>query len=271
MSNIYGVAGYPVKHSLSPVIHNMLFEYYNLDCVYKKFDIAPEDFENQIEVMGKQGVKGLNITIPHKTTALETVDCIEPYALSVRAVNTIRFDGVKTYGYNTDGIGFIKALEKANVSVKNKKIAILGAGGAVNSVVKISLLNGAEEVMIFARNAEKAKKVAEATGASYAILNEYKNYDYDIIVNATPVGMFPNTDECVIDEMKPGVFAFDLIYNPDKTSFMALAEKCKSRAENGLWMLIYQAFESFKIWHNIVPDEKIAEKIYNRLKEVLNE
>lgn len=271
MSNIYGVAGHPIGHSLSPVIHNMLFEYYNIDAVYEKFDIAPQDFENTMDIMWKQGVKGINVTIPHKVKALETVDCLEPFALSVRSVNTIRFDGNKTYGYNTDGIGFIKALEKAGQSVENRKIAILGAGGAVNSVAKICMLKGAENVTIFARNIEKAQIVAEKVGTSCAILNEYKNYDYDIIVNATPVGMFPNTEECVIDEIKSGVFAFDLIYNPEKTSFMKLAEKCGSKAENGLWMLIYQAFEAFKIWQGINPDEIIAEKIYKRLNEVLNE
>ena len=271
MTNIYAVTGHPVNHSLSPLIHNMLFEYYNLDCRYEKIDILPENFEEETKTLFKSGVKGLNVTIPNKVAALESVDCVDPYALSVRAVNTIRFDGVKTYGYNTDGVGFIKALEKNNVSVKDKRILILGAGGAVNSVAKKTLMEGAGEVRILARDVNKAKILAERIGADYDSLSKYEEYDYDILVNATPVGMSPKIGESVVSSVKKDTFVFDLIYNPSVTELMKIAHKYGARAENGLWMLIYQAFESFRIWHGIEPDETIAERIYKKAEEVLNE
>jgi len=270
MSDFYGVVGHPIGHSLSPLIHTMLFEYYNLDCKYEKYDIAPENFEKETEKLFKFGVKGLNVTIPDKIAALESVDCVDPYALCVRAVNTIRFDGSKTYGYNTDGIGFIKALNKFGVSVKDKNILILGAGGAVNSVAKKSQMEGAKKVTILARDINKAKVVAERLDTDYGDLADYEKYDYDILVNATPVGMYPKTGASVISSVKTGSFVYDLIYNPETTRLMEIAHKCGAKAENGLWMLIYQAFESFRIWHNIEPDEIIAEKIYIKAGETLN-
>ncbi len=271
MSDIYGVAGHPVGHSLSPLIHTMLFEYYNIDAEYKKFDIAPEIFEEETKMLFKSGVKGLNVTIPDKIAALESVDCVDAYALGVRAVNTIRFDGEKTYGYNTDGIGFIKALEKNQVTVKDKKVLILGAGGAVNSVAKKTLMEGAGEVTVLARDINKAKILAERIGINYGSLSDYEKYDYDILVNATPVGMYPKTGESVVSSVKKDAFVYDLIYNPGVTKLMEIARINGARAENGLWMLIYQAFESFRIWHGIDPDETIADIIYKKAEEFLNE
>ena len=270
MSDIYLVAGHPIGHSLSPLIHTMLFEYYNLDCRYEKIDIAPEEFEEKSKELFSMGVKGMNVTIPDKIAALESVDCVDPYALSVRAVNTVRFDGSRTYGYNTDGIGFIKALGKSGISVKGKNMLILGAGGAVNSVAKKSLMEGASKITILARDIQKAEALAERIGVEYGSLSDYEQYDYDILVNATPVGMHPNPGVSVVDTVKPDTFVYDLIYNPETTRLMEIARLSGAKAENGLWMLIYQAFESFRIWHGIEPDEIIAQKIYTKAGDTLN-
>ena len=267
----YFVTGHPIGHSLSPVIHNVFFKAAEIDETYGIADVVPENFKEKLESF-RNNIKGFNVTIPHKIAAFNSVDFKDDYAQKVGAVNTVKVDGGKFYGYNTDGIGFIKALEKKGVSVKGKTVCILGAGGAVNSIsVKINLC-GAKEIIILARRKEQAELICKNHGFGIAdTLDNFEKYNYDILVNATPVGMYPNQEQSPLEDFKPCEFVYDLIYNPSKTEFLKKAEQKGINCDNGLWMLLLQAAASFEIWTGNYPLDETLEKAYECALKALEE
>lgn len=266
----YAVIGHPIGHSISPLIHTMLYEYYGLDEKYTSIDIPPEHlrevFEEKLSTL-----KGFNVTIPHKRDVFNLVDSLDGYAQRVGAVNTVKCDGRKTKGYNTDGDGFIRALKRYSGNAVGADVVIIGAGGAAVSVaVKLSD-EGAGSVTVLARDIKKAENICSKLDCkAYAgTLDDYRPHGYDIIVNATPVGMHPNEGESCVSLFQSGSIAYDLIYNPYTTAFLEKAQEQGAMAVNGLWMLIYQAFSAFEIWTGISPDEEISLKIFEKAKEVL--
>ncbi len=265
------VTGHPIGHSLSPVIHNVFFKEAGLDENYGIADIAPENFTEKLDSF-RNCKKGFNVTIPHKIEAFNSVDFKDDYAKKVGAVNTVKVDGGKLYGFNTDGVGFIKALEKKGVSVKDKTVCILGAGGAVNSIsVKINLC-GAKEIIILARRKEQAELLCKNHGFGIAdTLDNLGKYNYDILVNATPVGMHPNADQSPVDDFKTCEFVYDLIYNPFKTEFLKKAEQKGINCDNGLWMLVLQAAAAFEIWTGSYPLDETLDKAYKSALKALGE
>ena len=272
LTDKYFVTGHPIGHSLSPVIHSAFFEHFNLKESYGIKDIAPEDFAKELESLRKSDKKGFNITIPHKIAAFNGADVLEEYAKKVGAVNTIKIEGGKLYGYNTDGIGFIKALEKCSVSVEGKTVCILGAGGAVNSIAVKTHMMGAKEIIILARRIQQAEALCKKHGFGiYDSIENLEKYNYDILVNATPVGMHPNEGKSPVDDFKPCEFVYDLIYNPFKTEFLKMAEKKGIKCDNGLWMLVLQAAAAFEIWTSLYPAEAALCEAYKRLVKALEE
>lgn len=242
-----GLLGRKLGHSYSPQIHRCLGAY-----DYALFEKEPEDLESFL----RQGIfRGLNVTIPYKKAVIPFCDTLTPIAEKLGAVNTIirNGDGSLT-GHNTDYFGFKSMLQKSGLCVANKKVLVLGSGGASNTVVSVLKEHGAN-VVVISRNGE----------------NNYKNIDKHadaaVIVNATPVGMYPETLSSPVDiSIFPNLEGvLDLIYNPANTMLMQQTQKRNLVAVNGLWMLVAQAKESAE-WFtdNTLPDNKISE-IYNQL------
>lgn len=266
-TKIFGVLGHPIGHSLSPVMHKAFFKEKKINADYFAFDVDEKNLGDAIHGADALKFCGLNVTIPHKISVIKYMDEISEEARLINAVNTIKFDYVKDLiiGYNTDGIGAINAIEKnLNDGLKGKKIFILGAGGAAMAIIFSALSNNAE-ISIYNRTVEKAILIGNDVKEK---LNKYlkvvhlKNLkdelkDNDIIINATSVGMFPNADECPINEycIPKGKVVMDIVYNPIETKFLESAKKRNCMTINGVDMLVEQGAEALKIWLNMEPEE----------------
>lgn len=263
-TNVVGIIGDPVEHSMSPLMHNAAFEYLNLDYVYVPFKVSSHELKSAITGAKSLNIKGLNVTIPHKTEVINYLDSLDKSAELIGAVNTIKFDDNHAKGYNTDGIGAVKAIEEIS-TVENKKIIILGAGGASRAVSFQILIDGAKELIIANRTPENALELqndlTEKLNANVKCVDleeELKNelLDADILINTTPIGMYPNVDQEPLLKagmMHENLIVNDLVYNPLKTGLLKEAEKAGAKTISGIKMLIYQGMESFRIWTGVNP------------------
>ncbi|ORX22349.1 shikimate dehydrogenase [Thermoanaerobacterium sp. PSU-2] len=272
-TSIYGIIGHPIGHSLSPLIHNYAFENLDFNSVYVSFDVNEEDLKDAIIGIKALGIKGLNVTVPHKESVIKYLDRISDEAKLIGAVNTIKNNSGSLEGYNTDVTGFMESLKEHNVDVAGKNAVILGAGGAAKAVAVGLALLGVKSIYVCNRSIDKAKELSihmgnnfniKSLGISYNDLNMLD--EIDILINATSVGMYPNVDVSPIGEdvVAKAKFVYDIIYNPEKTLFLSYAEKYRIKYINGLDMLINQAIDSFKIWTGANFDKKI---ILNFLKK----
>ena len=254
-TDIVGLIGHPVEHSFSPPMHNAAFKKLNMDYVYTPFDVNPNNLENAIIGAQALNIKGLNVTIPHKIEVMKYLDEIDEVASLIGAVNTVDFKDLK--GYNTDGIGAIKAIGEVT-KVKNKSVVIAGAGGASRAISFYLAKYGADNLTILNRNVEKAQKLASDVLASGFIddvksdsINNMDLSDADILINTTPVGMHPNVNDTPIalaNNMREDLVVFDAVYNPNETGLLKEAVKAGAKPVYGIKMLLYQGAESFKIW-----------------------
>ncbi|MDR3223507.1 MAG: shikimate dehydrogenase [Methanobrevibacter sp.] len=265
---VFGLIGDPIGHSLSTFMHNAVFKELNLDYAYLPFNVKKENLSNAINGAKSLNIKGLNVTIPHKINIMKFIDEIDSVAEMIGAVNTIKFENEKTIAYNTDGIGAIKSLEKIT-SLKNKKIIILGAGGASRAVSFQLAISGIAELLILNRNTEKSKYLISDlknklnNSDNFSDFNKDTNFNYgdfnilkenigdcDILINATPVGLYPNVNVSPIDEniIHSDLIVYDLIYNPIETKLIKDTKKVDGKTLSGVKMLVYQGAESLKIW-----------------------
>ncbi|WP_407423773.1 shikimate dehydrogenase [Methanobrevibacter sp.] len=254
-TNIVGLIGHPVEHSFSPPMHNAAFKALEMDYVYTAFDVNPNDLKNAIAGAQALNIKGFNVTIPHKIEVMEYLNEIDEVASLIGAVNTIDFKDLK--GFNTDGIGAIKAIGEV-INVKNKNVVIAGAGGASRAISFYLAKYGADKLTILNRNVDKAQKLADDVLASVLIDDVSSDYirnmdldDADILINTTPVGMHPNVDDAPIasaEEMHDDLVVFDAVYNPNETGLLKEAIKAGAKPVYGIKMLLYQGAESFEIW-----------------------
>ena len=256
-TNIVALIGHPVEHSFSPPMHNRAFEKLNLDYVYVAFDVEPANLKSAIEGAKALNIKGFNVTIPHKISVMEFLDEIDEVARLIGAVNTIDFKNMK--GYNTDGIGAVKAIEEVT-SIKGKNVVIAGAGGASRAISFYIAKYGADAMTILNRNPLKAQNLASDVSNSGLIgevksdsISEINAYlaDADILIDTTPVGMHPNVDDEPIatsQNMHEDLVVFDAVYNPNETVLLKEAIKAGAKPVYGIKMLLYQGAESFKIW-----------------------
>lgn len=284
--NQLGIIGDPINHSLSPDMHNFLLSRFKLNYHYRAFRVHSGELGQALKQFRNSNFIGLNVTIPHKETILNYMDDISPGAKNLRAVNTVKLNGGKLFGFNTDFFGFEKSLCEEKIDFVNQRAIVLGAGGSARSVVFALIRLGIGEILILNRTIEKSKKlIAEmqpATGFSNIIVKELNTAnlmaaikDTVILINTTPVGMSPNIEECPIDErlsFPEDIFIYDLIYNPVETKLLALARLQGIRIRNGLDMLIYQGIESLKIWteKNIEVDSFLPELkkyLYSRIEK----
>lgn len=254
---IVGLIGYPLSHSLSPVMHNSVFKKYGMDWEYKIFELKKEELKNFIKKMKKEKIKGVNVTVPYKQEIMKYLDSIDKAAKSVGAVNTIVNKNGKLVGYNTDYIGFENTLKKYKINVKGKNVVLFGAGGAAHAVCfalkkhKPKIIDIVNIDIPMAENLVKNLKLKD-----YRIwyLKKSEVIDAlvkkaDFIINATSVGLDKKSNPYKIDKLKKkGIPVYDLIYNPAVTPFLKQAKIKGARIINGLDMLIYQGMEAFKLW-----------------------
>ncbi len=264
-TELYGVIGNPVKHSLSPLMQNAAFYEAGINAVYLAFESG--DIESSIKGMRGLGIKGLSVTIPHKSSVISLLDEVDPLAKDIGAVNTVVNENGKLVGYNTDAAGAFRALTEV-VQVKEKDCIIVGAGGAARAIGYILKRNRAN-VFISNRSAERGEELSRSLDSEFIKLEQLKNRDADIIINTTPVGMSPNVDSCPVPEevLKPGMTVMDIIYNPRTTKLLKTAQEKGCSTVDGLGMFIYQGAEQFRLWTGKdapvdVMREKVEEALY---------
>jgi len=279
-TRVCAVIGDPVEHSLSPVMHNAAFEELNLDFVYVAFRVRKEELKDALNGARSLDIHGLNVTMPHKNTVMRYLDEIDSTASSIGAVNTILNNQGRLVGYDTDGIGALKALKENGITPNGKKLLLLGAGGA-GKAIAFHAAREVEELVILNRTPQKAKKLAEVlrkefnkkingnTLSTEIIEKELK--DADILVNATAVGMHPNIDQSLVTPnlLKPDLCVMDIVYNPIETRLAKDAKATGAKVVSGIEMLVYQGAASFEIWTNRpAPVKVMKQAVLNKLSEL---
>lgn len=261
-TQIYGIFGHPVKHSLSPNMHNSAFEALGLDSVYVAFDIEPEDIGEATNAIRTMGLKGINITIPHKQTIIPHLDEVSPDAKLTGAVNTVKNEGGKLTGFNTDVGGFLRAIrEDLDFTPEGKTLFLVGAGGAARAVMSACCMNGISTVYITDILKDKAETLARDFKENFpdidisALSIEDKNIlaeklgGADILVNASPAGMDgEGKPDIPTSSLNKNAVVYDLVYKPPDTNLLIELRDLGYKASGGLSMLLYQGAESFEIW-----------------------
>lgn len=276
-----GLLGSPVAHSISPLMHNEAFRMLDLNYTYLCFDVNTENLKTAVEGLKVLGVKGFNCTFPDKNLMCELADKLSPEAEMMGAVNTVLSeDGVLT-GYNTDGMGYMLSVKDAGFEITGRKMTLLGAGGAATSIAVQAALDGVAEIDIFSRKTKfwnRINNLADTLNRStscrvsvYELADtaqlKQSIADSAILTNATTVGMAPDTDNCLITDMSmfhKELIVSDIIYNPRETKLLKLAKEHGCQTFHGLYMLLYQGAEAFKIWTGKeMPIPVIKEKYFS--------
>ncbi|MBT5305733.1 MAG: shikimate dehydrogenase, partial [Candidatus Scalindua sp.] len=268
-TKLYGIIGNPVSHSMSPAIHNASFIEKGLNNVYVPLKIA--NIGTFMKECRRMDFQGFSVTIPHKESVLPFLNNIDHTAKKIGAINTIVNQDGKLTGYNTDCMAAIMGLEcslkETNDTLSNKKISIIGAGGAARAVA-FGLKEKGCDITIFNRTIERAEKLSHDVKCRFERFEELYKLDSDILINTTPIGMFPDIDQTPIPKniLKEAMIVFDAIYNPVETRLLRDAKEKGCHTVNGLSMFINQAAEQFRLWTNIDPP---VELMTNIVKEIL--
>jgi shikimate dehydrogenase len=257
----YGVAGHPIAHSWSPFIHGMFAKATAQNLVYRLFDIPPENFRRDALRLFAGGIKGLNVTLPHKQAAAELVNELTPRAERARAVNTIAFfEQTSLLGDNTDGLGLTADLENnLGLALADKRVLILGAGGAVRGVLGSLMERELREIVIANRTPDRARKLAEEFSDLGQIsgcgFSDVRGPPYDLIINATSASLQGEMPELPVGLVSEESVCYDMAYGRAHTPFTLWAKSLHAaRATKGWGMLVEQAAESFLLWRGIRPD-----------------
>lgn len=258
--------GSPVAHSVSPLMHNEAFRVLGLDYIYLCFDVTEATLPQTVEGLKAMGARGFNCTMPNKNKILELVDEISPAAMLTKAANTVVNRDGKLYATTTDGVGYMQSVIDAGHDIIGKSMTLMGGGGAAAAICAQAALDGVKDLNIFirpqSRFAPRMKELVDSINATtncrasiydHADQTSLKTCldDSALLVNATSVGMAPHTESSIIEDPKffhEGLIVSDLIYNPRKTRLLELAEANGCEIFNGMYMLLYQGAECFKIW-----------------------
>ena len=264
-----GVLGEKLPHTYSPIINKRIMELINVEGAYKKFELPQGNMHKFIDGVKTLDIRGFNITIPYKEEVIPFLDYISDEAARIGAVNTVMLKANKLYGYNTDYFGIKVMLKSKNINVKNKTAVILGSGGACKAVITYLLDNEVEKIYIVSRTPESVnlnKIDKKISIINYNELNSIKGY---LIINTTPVGMFPNVDNSAVSKevIKNFDVAVDLVYNPTQTKFLQFATEEGKVAIGGLHMLVGQAVKSQAIFNDREISEELINYIYDDLSK----
>ena len=264
------VIGFPVKHSWSPIIHNYWIKEHGIFGEYKKIEVHPSDLKSLVISKKEQGFSGLNITIPHKEKVTEICDELSESARILQAVNLITFKNNLIYGDNTDGGGFVESFKEdfPDINLSGLRIGNLGAGGAAKSIALSLSKENPKKIFVFNRNIDRAEKLVEkvnfhAAEPFHIDDIDLKKLSFDLLINATPIGMAGMTDTNFINFKNiEGIEIFaDIVYNPENTENIILARSQNIKTMGGLGMLLYQAIPSFESFFGVRP------KVSNGLKQ----
>ncbi|MTV83180.1 shikimate dehydrogenase [Secundilactobacillus folii] len=280
-TSLYGLMANPATHSLSPVIYNTTFQELGLNSVYLAFNVTPDHFDEAAHAIRALPIRGINLSMPYKQTIMAALDEIRPTAKQLNAVNTVINRDGYLVGDNTDGEGFVKSLQEAEVSVNDKQVAVLGAGGAGRAVILATAQAGAN-VTVFKRQNDTFEAIkSQVTGWSPHInVVPYEDEGQmkkvlaaaDVVVNTTNVGMAGDqhipVSQPVLKVLHPGQLVADVIYAPLETPFLARARLIGCQTMNGIGMLVHQAAGAFQRWTNQqMPIETVKNVIQQQLEE----
>ena len=256
----FAVIGHPISHSLSPKIHQYFANQFGIHLDYQGIDVESKNFEKELIDLKQEGYKGLNITLPLKNLAYEICDDLSSKAKQTKSVNTISIKNDKLFGDTTDGLGLVTDLLKKNVSLENKKILIIGAGGASNGVMFDLISQHPQTIFLTNRTISKSHDMedywsllAKDNDVLLDILSPKEDITFDLIINATSSSL--GKDSAIFPVNLKGHFWYDMMYGK-QTPFLLIAEQNKARFSDGLGMLVEQAAASFDIWHHQKPDTK---------------
>ncbi len=304
-TRLAGLLGHPVGHSVSPYLQNALAEKYGINMAYLGFDIAEGQLENAVKGGLAMNAIGFNVTVPYKKDVMKLLAGVDPAAEKIGAVNTLKLEPDGYHGYNTDMPGFGRALDYAGISVKDRNVVMIGAGGAANAVLCALLEKGAKNVLLLNRTVEKAEALAErfrnyypdsriftsplteteistGTGASDEQASGIEPYirtmdsispDKWLAIQCTSVGMSPKTGAAPIecrDFYEKIDAAFDIIFNPEETLFLRKAKDAGAVTSNGLGMLLFQGIRSFEIWNDIEVDDNFVEELLSGMRDAIH-
>ncbi|EKN64391.1 shikimate 5-dehydrogenase [Neobacillus bataviensis LMG 21833] len=262
MKKLYAVLGDPIGHSMSPVMLNDLFSFYQIDAHYLPFQVKTEDLGDAVKGLRAIGVGGFNVTIPHKSTIIPFLDVVDELALSIGAVNTVVNDGGKLIGYNTDGPGFLRSLNPYVPSVSGQRILVIGAGGAARGIYFAMAKEKPLVIDIANRTLERAVNlIADCPydiSSKALSLQEASEIigEYDLIIQTTMIGMSPRmADQPLnLDNLAKQSIVCDIIYNPLETQLLQDAASKGARTQTGVDMFVYQGALAFEKWTGIFPD-----------------
>lgn len=262
MKKLFGVIGDPIAHSMSPLMHNDLFQLYKLDAHYFPFHVKKENLASAINGLKVLGVSGFNVTVPHKVEVMSLLDEIDPLAKAIGAVNTVVNENGKLIGYNTDGNGYVRALTNYVSNIEDKQMLMIGAGGAARALFFSLASAGVKRIDIANRTVAKADALIEECpnqiDAKAMTMQEAENAigEYDVIIQTTSIGMSPKTEERPLnpERLKMGAFVSDIIYNPLETRILTEAKQRGATIQNGLDMFVFQGALAFELWTGIFPD-----------------
>lgn len=278
--SVYGIVGYPVEHSLSPLMHNTAFKALGVNAVYQLFPLTEDELKPFFDDLREKGnsIFGLNITVPYKEKVMGYLDSLSPFAARIKAVNTVVIsDERKLAGFNTDGPGFLAHLEELKFNIQNKRIAILGAGGTTRAILATLCLlsEQPESIRIYNRTVAKVEELVSGLGqqmdiGKIRIVSRPDDLDLelaDLLINTTSVGL-KEEDPVIIDEnlLHQDMLVYDVIYNPQETKLLKAAKARGAQTANGLGMLFYQGVLAFQHWAGREIDETIKEKMRKSLE-----
>jgi shikimate dehydrogenase len=272
-TKLTGLIGYPIGHTLSPLLHNSAYKHLNLNWCYLPLQVKKADLHDALAGLKALSFVGVNITMPHKESVLEYMDELDSFAQLVGAINAIHIIEGKFIGYNTDAQGFLLSLKKdARFKSKNKRVLVVGAGGAAKAVAIALATEEASQITILNRTLERAVQLANFIEKKFLAIDvQALSFEdklapviskADLIVNATPIGMeLEQTNYPIpVDFLHPSQLVFDLIYKPVKTPFLREAEEKGANILNGLGMLLYQGAAAFEIWTGVKAPVDVMKK-----------
>ena len=262
-----GLLGERLGHSLSPEIHKSIFKNVNIEGAYELFEIPPNSLEDFTKATKLLKVQGFNVTIPYKEKIMNYLDEISDEAKRIGAVNTVVLKENKLYGYNTDYFGIDAMLKNEGISVNGKDIVILGTGGACKAMLTYVLDNNSNNIYIVSRNPKIVDLDLTNNKVKVIDYEELESIKGDIIVNTTPVGMYPNVNKSPVGKEIVNNYniVIDLIYNPLETVFLKYGRECGKKTISGLYMLVGQAIKAEAIFNDIKINNRVMYNVYKEL------
>ncbi|GIO05064.1 shikimate dehydrogenase (NADP(+)) [Brevibacillus reuszeri] len=276
-TQLVGLFGHPVSHSQSPMMHNAAFAQMGLGFAYVAFDVDPADLEDAVRGIRALGLKGINVTIPHKVAIMPMLDEIDPLAKRIGAVNTVVINDGRLIGYNTDGMGYVRSLvEETGIVLDQQIVTMVGAGGAARAVAFTLAEKGVKEIRIMNRSRERAQILAEHVGTIVPtkIVEQGDGMDAiadsSLLINTTSIGMLPNVQEMPVppEWLHNKLTVSDLIYNPLETRLLGEARAIGATVHSGVGMFVNQGALAFELWTGQeAPTEIMREIVLQQLKK----